>query len=158
MKSTQDNTANEIRKYCYSLLNHRDYTKAELYKKLTARGYHTEDIEAELLRLTDLGLIDDRRVARLLLSHYENSRCLGIFACKHELKTRGIDRQIIDELVFTPQREMEKALKAVNKKTTHLKKYPIYVKLKKMYELLSRKGFDNETILQVLKQYKEETQ
>ncbi|MBF0343642.1 MAG: regulatory protein RecX [Nitrospirae bacterium] len=156
MRSTQDNTANEIRKYCYRLLNNRDYTKAELYKKLTARGYPTEDIEEELLRLKELGFIDDRRVARLILSHCENYRHLGAFACKEELRARGIARDIIEELTFTAERELEKGIELVNKKTAYLKKFPVYVKLNKMYELLYRHGFDSETISQVLRQYKEE--
>ncbi|KJU82489.1 regulatory protein RecX [Candidatus Magnetobacterium bavaricum] len=92
----------------------------------------------------------------MLLSHCEGSRYLGAFACKEELRARGVDRQIIDELVFNDQGEIEKALKIVAKKTRHLKKFPFYVRLKKVYELLSRKGFDNSTITQVIKQYKED--
>ncbi|MBF0317267.1 MAG: regulatory protein RecX [Nitrospirae bacterium] len=156
MKSTRDNTVNEIRRYCYRLINRRDYTRAELYRKLIARGYPNEDIEAELLRLRDLGFVDDRRAASMLLSHCEGSRYLGVFACKEELRVRGVDREIIDEMVFTDQGEIEKALKIIAKKTRHLKKYPSYVRLNKVYELLSRKGFDNNTITKVINQYKEE--
>ncbi|MBF0336602.1 MAG: regulatory protein RecX [Nitrospirae bacterium] len=156
MKTPGGSAANDIRKYCYRLLNRRDYTRVELYRKLIERGYPAQDIEAELLRLTDLGLLDDRRASNVLLDYYEDSKNLGAFACKEELRARGIDRAIIDELVFTEQRELEKALKVISKKTRHLKKFPFYVKLKKMHDLLSRKGFDNDTITQAIKQYKED--
>ena len=53
-----------------SLLDRRDYSRAELLRKLTEKGFDAAASETALDRLTELGFVDDARYAPIVVRHY----------------------------------------------------------------------------------------
>ena len=92
-------TANTLRKAkerALYLLDLRDYSYVELYKKLEAS--YPEDICYEVVnRLCELGCIDDRRYAKHLAEQLCLAKKYGLYRAREELKRRGIPRELIDE-------------------------------------------------------------
>ncbi|MBN1426710.1 RecX family transcriptional regulator [Candidatus Fermentibacteria bacterium] len=80
-----------------SLLARRDHSSAELRQKLAARGYARADIDALVPRLLELGLLDDRRMARLLVERELASGASGPARIKARLFAKGIAPDLIDE-------------------------------------------------------------
>jgi regulatory protein len=72
------------------LLARRAHSRLELRRKLQRRGFGTDDVEAALGRLTELGYLDDAAFARDLVRRRSTSR--GPLALSAELWSKGIDR------------------------------------------------------------------
>ena len=53
-----------------ALLDRRDYSRAELLKKLLAKGEEEAEATAAVERLAELGFVDDARYAPIVVRHY----------------------------------------------------------------------------------------
>ena len=69
----------------------------ELLRKLGRRGYTSEEIDAAMVRLHELGYLNDRSFAEGLVRYRSASR--GPRALLAELAKRGVDRAQADEAV-----------------------------------------------------------
>jgi regulatory protein len=77
-----------------NLLSRRAHSHAEVRRKLGRRGYGEEEVESAVLRLTELGYLDDRAFAE---GHVRRrSTGLGRLALSAELAARGVDRAVAD--------------------------------------------------------------
>ena len=77
------------------VLSLRDHSEAELRRKLKEKGYEEEGIEESVVRLKDLGYLDDARFSRLFASSaVRNGRGYGV-RLKLELARRGVDAGIV---------------------------------------------------------------
>ena len=84
---------------CLRLLTARARTRAELEGQLTKRGY-PDDVSARVLdRLTDVGLIDDADFADQWVRSRRVNAGKGKRALAAELRTKGIDDELIAEAV-----------------------------------------------------------
>jgi regulatory protein len=73
------------------LLARRAHSRVELRRKLGRRGYDEEEIQGALVRLAELGYLDD---AAFSAGHVRRrSGSLGPLALTAELAARGVDRQ-----------------------------------------------------------------
>lgn len=73
-------------------LARRAHSRAELHRKLTRRGHEASDVEAALVRLAELGLLDDVGFAE---GHVRRrSASLGPLALSAELAARGVDHEV----------------------------------------------------------------
>lgn len=80
------------------LLEDRDHSFCELYEKLE-RTY-PEDIALEVTqKMVSLGLINDRRYGERLTRQLVEGKRYGAFRVRMELSRRGIDDDLIDELL-----------------------------------------------------------
>ncbi len=98
-QSTSDpaKRAEQARALCLRLLTVRARTRAELEGQLTKRGY-PEDVSAAVLdRLTDVGLIDDADFAEQWVRSRRVNAGKGKRALAAELRTKGVDDEVIDE-------------------------------------------------------------
>jgi regulatory protein len=75
-------------------LARRDYSRAELSRKLAAHG-EAEEIEAVIERMGELGLQSDTRYAEAFVRGKAGR--FGASRLRSELARRGIDRDLIDE-------------------------------------------------------------
>ena len=80
------------------LISYRDHSRRELLDKLR-RDYPPEAAEAAVSRLEELGLIDDARYARRLASDLVDIKHLGERGVREKLREKGVDRDLIDEVV-----------------------------------------------------------
>lgn len=80
------------------LISYRDHSRRELIDKLR-RDYSEDSAEAAVSRLEELGLIDDGRFARRYASDLVNVRHLSERGVRQKLREKGIDRDLIDEVI-----------------------------------------------------------
>ena len=78
-----------------SLLDRRDYSRAELLKKLAEKGYEDAAACAAVDRLVELGFVDDARYAPIVVRHYA-AKGYGAQRVRGELQRRGIPKELWD--------------------------------------------------------------
>jgi regulatory protein len=77
-----------------NLLSRRAHSRVEVRRKLGRRGYGEEEVDSAVLRLAELGYLDDRAFAE---GHVRRrSSGLGRLALSAELAARGVDRAVAD--------------------------------------------------------------
>jgi regulatory protein len=110
----QDRTSKEI---ALGLLQRREHTTFELRRKLKARGVDDSEIDALLARLTELGFLDDRRAAELLVKGELRKRAVGRSLLAGRLRQRGLSSAIISEVLepFDEAWEVDQAKKAASR-------------------------------------------
>ena len=104
-----------IRIKIMDFLSRREHSKKEIYHKLSHRVSSLELLEIEIEKLIQEGLLDNRRFAEQYVHNREN-RGLGPIRIEKELRERGIERTIIEELL-SEKNWIELAKKALLKKT-----------------------------------------
>ena len=78
------------------LLDYKDYSYTEMFRKLEQN--YPEDICFEVMeRLVELGLINDRRYAKMFARRLVEVKHFGFYRCTQEMRLKGIDRELIDE-------------------------------------------------------------
>ncbi len=133
------------------LLDNRDYSYAELFKKL-AENYD-EDICYEVLnRLAEIGCIDDRRYARYLAEKLCTVKKYGYFKAREEMRLKGLSRDIIEEaLADYSEGSSERLLELIDKK------YARYLTdekgVKKVKAALARLGYSFADINAAISEY-----
>jgi len=78
------------------LVARRPHFREELRRKLESRGFDAEEVDAALLRLAELGHLDDRALAGAETARLRSRRGLGRVAVAAELARKGADREAID--------------------------------------------------------------
>ncbi len=78
------------------LLDYRDYSYTELFRKLEKN--YPDDVCFEVMgRLVELGMIDDRRYAENLARHLCEGKHFGCYRSAREMRLKGIDGELIEE-------------------------------------------------------------
>ena len=80
------------------LLARREHSRAELQQKLLARGFMQDVVTPLLNQLTEKNILSDRRFAENYI-HYRTNKGYGPVRIGAELTQRGVDSDIIDELL-----------------------------------------------------------
>ena len=78
-----------------ALLDRRDYSRAELLKKLLEKGEDEAEATAAVERLAELGFVDDARYAPIVVRHYA-AKGYGARRVQQELARRGIPKELWD--------------------------------------------------------------
>ncbi len=145
------NDARRAKERALYLLDNRDYSYAELFKKL-AESYD-EDICYEVLnRLAEIGCIDDRRYARYLAEKLCAVKKYGYFKAREEMRLKGLSRDIIEEaLADYAEDSSERLLELIDKK------YARYLTdekgVKKVKAALARLGYSFVDINAAISEY-----
>ncbi len=93
-----------LRERALRCLARRDHSRAELARKLAAHGSSAE-IEAVLLRMAELGLLSDARFAEVFVRG--KAARFGASRLRRELSQRGLERELIDEVLASAELEPE---------------------------------------------------
>ncbi len=93
--STSESRAEQAHALCLRLLTARSRTRAELAGQLAKRGYSDEVAEPVLDRLAGVGLINDTEFADQWVQSRRARAGKGNRALIAELKTRGVDADVI---------------------------------------------------------------
>lgn len=91
-----------LRGSALGLLARREHSRAELRRKLMARGFESDDVDTELERLQAEGLASDVRFAE----HYvrvRTGRGYGPVRIRFELRERGVEEEIIGCALEAPE-------------------------------------------------------
>jgi regulatory protein len=71
----------------------------ELRRHLTQAGYRADLVEAAVIRLTELGMLDDATFARTWVESRDRARPRSEAALRRELALKGIDRELAAEVL-----------------------------------------------------------
>ena len=127
------------------LLSLRDRTEEELRVKLSEKVKNKKANEKVILRIKELGYIDDYEYALL----YAKNSKYGEKRIEFELLKRGISKSQIKEIFLNINEDSDDKLKKSMKKVIHKEE-------KKIIQYLIRQGFELEDILLELKNNREE--
>jgi regulatory protein len=135
----------------YRLIAQRARSEREVRDRLRQRGADREVIELVLDRLRELRYLDDQEFARTWVdnrqTHHPRSRRL----LEQELRQKGIDRSTVDQILDeTPFDEVEVATEVGRQRLRKLAGLPEDQQREKLTGFLGRKGFDFQTVKQVL--------
>lgn len=131
------------------LLSLKDRTKKELQMKLNEKYRNEKMVEKAVLKLEELGYIDDLNYA----VSYINSRKYGKQRITYNLLQKGISKEKIEQAYMDIQEETEKDVEDEKLKKAILKN--IKKKEKKLVQYLVRQGFELDKIFRKLKEYKD---
>ena len=130
-------------------ISYRERSKKEIQKYLTQKGIRKEVTKKVLFDFEKANLIDDHRFANSWIKDRNKNNPKGNFALKMELKEKGIEENKIESAL---QSNDEKAnlLKAFEKAANKYGKKKISEK--KIFEYLKRRGFEIQSIIDVLRE------
>lgn len=124
-------------------LSYRPRSREEVRRYLRRKETPPEVIEAALARLDRLDFVNDRTFSGFWIESREQFSPRGARALKNELRMKGVERDIVDELVNDEQDE-ERALRAGRKKALALVNAPgiDYATFRnRLGSFLQRRGF-----------------
>lgn len=101
------------------LLSSREHSRREIITKLIQRGYNKETAEEAADRLEEYGYLSDERFARLYAAELKERKKLGKIRIKQELLRKGIDRDIIENVLSETEEDAETEIAELLRK-----KYP----------------------------------
>jgi regulatory protein len=146
----------QARALCLRLLTVRARTRAELAGQLTKRGY-PDDVSALVLdRLADVGLVDDEDFAEQWVRSRHFNAGKGKRALASELRTKGIDDEVIAEALADIDSDAERVraeqLVADKLRRERLTDGTDDVKVaRRLVGMLARRGYNQSMAFDVVK-------
>lgn len=118
-------------------------SRAELAATLSERGVPDEAAREVLDRFTDLGLVDDRAYAELLVRTRHEQRGLARRALGAELRRRGVDDELAQEALegLAPEDETATARRLVQTRLRTMGRLDAETKRRRLAAMLARKGY-----------------
>lgn len=132
----------------------RDYFKIKNFESKIKNKEEISQLAVDALveNLKRKGMVNDKEFAKAWVEVRRKSKQKGIRIIRQELFQKGIDKEIIDEVVgqqVTVDSEEELAKQALEKKIKYWKNLSALELKKKAFEFLIRKGFNYEVIKSV---------
>lgn len=146
--------AERARAICLRLLTGTPRTRKQLADALEKRDI-PEDVAAEVLsRFEDVGLINDAAFADAWVESRHHGRGLARRALARELRTKGVDSELIDEAVGQLDSEQEEATarELVARKLRSTRGMERDRRVRRLAGMLARKGYPQGVALRVVKQ------
>ena len=128
--------------YALHLLSRENYATYVLYGKILDRGANVELADQIIARLTKEGLLNDELYAKTYAEDVAELRLYGKNKVLFNLHQKGISNQIIDNLSFPREKEVEKAINYVKVLDRKFLKAPKNKKVGKALLALRERGFD----------------
>jgi regulatory protein len=125
----------------------------EVRRHLTKKRYDEKQVAGALTRLRDLGYIDDAAFARYWLEQRRRFRPKGEYALRSELRAKGVDAAIVDEVLTESgegNTEGEAAVAALAPKLARWRDLDPAQRKAKAQAFLRQRGFSFDTIEEVL--------
>lgn len=142
-------STNDIRQAILNMLARRDYSQQEITRKLLDKKYPIEAIQPVIDHLLREGLIKDSRFAESY-SHARHNKGYGPLHIKMELQARGINTEIIAEVLDMADNKWFDQARHVWQKRFKGQTAQNYADLAKQMRFLQQRGFTKEQIDSVL--------
>lgn len=142
----------------FNYLSFRPRSREEVRRYLRRKETPPELIEPVMARLDKLDLVDDRSFTSFWIETREQFSPRGARALKNELRMKGVEREVVDEMVGDEQDE-ERAMRAGHKKAFSLVRlpnmdYPTF--RNRLGSFLQRRGFGYGVVSKTVKALWEE--
>lgn len=107
-------TAEQVYDYALDLLTVRDYSTAELQKKLSVKGAPEDFVTEAVAKLKEYGFLDERRYAYRVLEAWKAKKYYGRKHLQAELNKKNVAAEYFAEIneAFSDEEEYEHALTA----------------------------------------------
>jgi regulatory protein len=143
----------EITEAAAAFLAVRPRSIGETRRRLGHLGYPQGLIDEVVERFAEVGYLDDQEFARAWVESRDRARPRGETALRRELVQKGVERQIVDEVLANRldgseagDPNLAAATALIQRKRATLEREPDERKRRqKAYALLARNGFDPET-------------
>ena len=118
-------------------------TRAQLADACTRRGVPEWAVDQVLDRFSELGLVDDEAFAAAWVESRHAGRGLARRALQHELTTRGVDRELVDQALsqVDPDSERAAARALVDARLPGLARVDRATRMRRLQGLLGRRGY-----------------
>lgn len=133
------------------LISYRDHSRKELFDKLK-KDYPEDVAEAAVERMEELGLINDANYARRLTEDLISLKHLGERGIRQKLYEKGIDRDLIDEILEDTEVDEAEQIRAVIEKK-YARNLDDEKVRRRAVSALQRLGFGYSSIKSVLNEY-----
>jgi len=137
----------------YNFLSYRPRSREEVRRYLRRKETSPEIIEATLERLDRLDLVNDHAFASFWAESREQFNPRGARAIKNELRMKGVEREVVEEMI-SDEKDEELALRAGRKKAQSLLHNPAmdFVTFRTcLGSFLQRRGFGYEIVTRTVK-------
>ncbi len=140
--------------YALSLLREDIHSKSEMEQQLAREGFEAQAVQTAIAELIRSGHIRDRKYAENWVNRRKKSNPRGKTLLTHELVDKGIDRETAEQVVaeVNAEDEAKLALEIAQKRAKHYKRLPIQAAKRRLHGYLARRGFESETIRQIIEQ------
>lgn len=148
----------QARAICLRLLTGSPRTRSQLAEALRKRGIPEEAAGEVLSRFVEVGLIDDTAFADAWVESRHHGRGLARRALARELRTKGVESDVIDQAVgrLDPEQEEATARELVERKLRSTRGLERDKRLRRLAGMLARKGYSEGLALRVVRQALEE--
>lgn len=138
-----------------SALGRRAMSRGELASLLKKRGTPDEVSAALLIRLQELGLINDYEFARYWSESRQRTKKVSKRIIIGELRGKAISDEIIDWITsdISDEDEFENAKRFAERKVRSLERLAGDVAYRRLHGQLSRRGFSSATISRVCSEF-----
>lgn len=137
-------------------LSFRPRSEKEVKDNLKKKKSSDLIISQVIKKLKEQKFLDDLEFAKWWIEQRTVVRPTGLRLIKIELQRKGIDKELIDELLqsseYLEENELSQAKKLVQKKLKRYKNLPREKIYRRLGSFLGRRGFDYDTIKDVLKE------
>lgn len=143
----------------------RPRSVSETSRRLMHLGYPEWLVEQVVTQLVELDYLDDEKFARAWVASRDRARPRGEMALRRELAQKGVDRQLVDQVLSEREAseegahsELTAALRLLERKRRALETESDPVKRRQRgYALLARNGFDPEVCREATAAFMRET-
>ncbi|MEU3983177.1 recombination regulator RecX [Streptomyces sp. NPDC026672] len=153
-KEEPPDPAERARAICLRLLTGTPRTRKQLADALRKREIPDDVAEEVLSRFEEVGLIDDSAFAGAWVESRHHGRGLARRALAQELRTKGVDKSLIDEAVgrLDSEQEEETARELVERKLRSTRGLDRDKRMRRLAGMLARKGYPEGMALRVVRQ------
>jgi regulatory protein len=129
-------------------LSRRGVSSSEMASLLAARDLDPEVVADEVSRLEGVGLLNDRELAENLVRAKQERKGLGRGAVTSELRSRGIDPSVVDEVLAETDDDDEQARadEWARKRAGSLRGLDQATAERRLNGYLMRRGYRSETV------------
>lgn len=148
----------QARAICLRLLTGTPRTRQQLADALRKRQIPDDAAEEVLARFEEVGLIDDVAFADAWVESRHHSRGLARRALARELRTKGVDSQVVEDAVgqLDAEREAETARALVVDKLRSTRGLDREKRIRRLAGMLARRGYGEGLALHIVRQALEE--
>ncbi len=143
------------KRVAYRFLNYKQRSEKEVRKKLKEKKLSDGSIDIVISSLKDLKYINDESYAKSYLQSKILRKPEGKRVLKMKLADKGIPKEIAENILseqYPPETETEKAAELLRKYEKKVRAKTPAEKKQKCFRFLLSKGFDFDTINEVLRQ------
>jgi len=137
------------------MLEMRDRSEQEVYRKLTDSGFSGPSAAAAVARLVELGYLNDAAYARQAVSRLQKK--YGSLRIRQELRSKGIQDSLIADSLDEADREDQVAAAVIIARKSYFRKSgEPETAYRRAYAALARRGFTPDVVRAALEALREE--